>query len=86
MNWKHNFTVHQNYEVQAHLFTYSFKLIDPSIVTDFQDIQFLKVQSIFIAAKEAMKELLCFFPAIGKSIQVHSADNSAYTNIRLLTN
>lgn len=60
MNWKHNFTVHQNYEVQAHLSTYSFKIIDPSIVTGFQDIQFLKVQSIFIAAKEAIKELLCF--------------------------
>lgn len=79
--------MHQNYEVQAHLFTYSFKLIDPSIVTDFQDIQFLKVQSIFIAAEEAKKECcVMFLPAIRKSIQVHSADNSAYTNIRLLTN
>jgi len=36
MNWKHNFTAHQNYEVQAHLFTYSLKITDTNIVTDFQ--------------------------------------------------
>lgn len=68
MNWKHNFTVHQNYEAQAHLVTYSFKLIDLSIVT-FSGHPISPSPVYIYSCKRSYKRTVMFFLLLGKTFR-----------------
>lgn len=68
MNWKHNFTVHQNYEVQAHLVPYSFKLVNPSIVT-FSGHPISQSPLYIYSCKRSYKRTVMFFLLLGKTFR-----------------